>query len=133
MIMIRKKEIKDIDDIKLLVNSFYRKVRNDSFLSPILNGHIQDQWPQHLEKMYTFWQTVLLEDHTYFRSPFPPNAGLPIDESHFSHWLALFTKTIEELFYGEKAEEALWRANKMSQMFQMKLDQYRNQKIKSLV
>ena len=64
------KDISTIEDIKLLVDTFYQKVRENEMLSPIFNSIIQDRWPQHLEKMYTFWQTVLLQEHTYFGSPF---------------------------------------------------------------
>ena len=128
-----KKDIQGIDDIKLLVNNFYDKVRDDDFLAPIFNAQIQDRWPQHLEKMYTFWQTVLLGEHTYYSSPFPPHAKLPVSHEHFAQWLTLFTQIIEELFNGEKADESLWRAKKMAQMFEMKIEHYRNQQFKTLV
>ena len=127
-----KRDIEGLDDVKLLVDTFYDKVRNDESLAPVFNAQIQDRWPQHLEKMYTFWQTVLLGEHTYYGSPFPPHAKLPVNHLHFERWLALFTKTIDDLFSGEKADEALWRANKMAQMFEMKIDYYRNQESKSL-
>lgn len=57
--MKQKKEIENIADIKILVDTFYNQVRNDELLSPIFNGIIKDNWPAHLEKMYRFWQTVL--------------------------------------------------------------------------
>ncbi len=69
----------------------------------------------------------------YLCSPFPPHAKLPVDHAHFEQWLALFTKTIDELFCGEKANEALWRANKMAQMFEIKIKHYRDQKFKTLI
>jgi len=128
-----KHDIKGLDDIKLLVNTFYDKVREDDFLAPVFNERIQDNWRQHLEKMYRFWQTVLLEEHTYFGSPFPPHANLPVDHAHFQQWLTLFTKTLDELFAGEKAKEAIWRANKMAEMFEIKIAHYRTQKIKPLI
>jgi hemoglobin len=128
-----KRDIEGLDDIKLLVNTFYEKVRANNFLAPVFNARIQDGWPQHLEKMYTFWQTVLLGEHTYYSSPFLPHAKLPVDHAHFVQWLTLFTTTIEELFIGEKADEALWRANKMAQMFEMKIEYYRNQEFKTIV
>ncbi|MGN6616564.1 MAG: group III truncated hemoglobin [Ilyomonas sp.] len=128
-----KQDIQNLDDIKLLVNTFYDKVRKDAVLAPIFNAQIQDRWPEHLDKMYTFWQTVLLGEHTYFGSPFPPHAKLPVDHSHFQLWLKLFMETLDELFSGEKADEALWRANKMAQMFEMKIEHYRNQKFKTLI
>lgn len=122
------KEIINIEDIKLLVDTFYEKIREDKLLSEIFNNVIQDRWPQHLEKMYKFWQTILLEEHTYYGSPFLPHANLPISEEHFNRWLELFFTTVDELFHGEKAKEAKWRANKMAEMFQLKIASYKNSK-----
>lgn len=118
-------DILTLDDIKKLVDAFYEKVRQDELLGPVFNERIQDRWPQHLEKMYTFWQTVLLGEHTYHGSPFPPHARLPIDDSHFTRWIALFTSTVDTLFQGEKANEAKWRAGKMREMFQSKIEYYK--------
>jgi len=119
-------DIFNLEDIKVLVDSFYEKVREDELLSPIFNGIIQDRWPQHLEKMYTFWQTVLLKEHTYFGSPFVPHAKLPVEQEHFDKWMLLFYKTIDEQFAGEKAVEAKWRAEKMAEMFHSKIQYYRH-------
>ncbi|AVR47152.1 globin [Christiangramia fulva] len=121
-----QKEIRNIEDIKLLVDTFYDKVRNDKLLSDIFNDVIKDRWPQHLEKMYAFWQTILLQEHTYNGSPFLPHAKLPVSRTHFHRWLELFFSTIDELFEGEKAEEAKWRASKMAEMFQLKIASYQN-------
>jgi hemoglobin len=120
------RDISTIDDIKLLVNTFYQKIRENELLSPIFNGIIQDRWPEHLEKMYRFWQTVLLEEHTYFGSPFPPHAKLPVEQKHFDVWLALWHFTVNALFVGEKANEAKWRADKMALMFLTKIEYYKN-------
>ena len=51
-------------------NKFYEKVPKDDLLQDIFNKKIQERWPEHLEKMCRFWQTVLMEEHTYFGSPF---------------------------------------------------------------
>lgn len=118
-------DILNLEDIKVLVNSFYEKVRKDELLSPIFNGIIQDRWPHHLEKMYAFWQTVLLKEHTYFGSPFVPHAKLPVEQEHFDKWMELFYATIDEQFAGEKANEAKWRAEKMAEMFHTKIQYYR--------
>lgn len=126
-------EILDIDDIKHLVDSFYAKVQQDELLADIFNNVIQDHWPKHLEKMYSFWQTVLLEEHTYYGAPFMPHANLPVNKQHFDRWLELFFETLDELFTGEKAEEARWRANKMAEMFQFKIAQYQHTNSKPLI
>ena len=129
-------EIKDIitsEDIKTLVDAFYEKVRRDELLSPIFNNRIQNRWPQHLEKMYSFWQTVLLDERTYLGSPFPPHAQLPIDHSHFQRWMKLFIETADTLFEGKKAEEAKWRAGKMAELFESKIEYYKKQGFKNLL
>lgn len=128
-----KSDILSLEDVKLLVDTFYGKVREDQLIGPIFNDRIQDRWPQHLAKMYTFWQTVLLGEHTYYGSPFPPHAQLPVEKEHFERWLSLFSKTLDELFTGEVAKEAMWRANKMAEMFQYKIGHYRKNAANSLI
>ncbi|MGN0002786.1 MAG: group III truncated hemoglobin [Sphingobacterium composti] len=127
------KDIQDIEDIKLLVNTFYSKIREDDMLGIIFNQNIQDRWPIHLEKMYRFWQTILLDEYTYDGRPFPPHAHLPISKIHFDQWLSLFEQTVQSLFQGEKANEAIWRAQKMAVMFESKLDYLRNNPDKPLL
>lgn len=123
--MEKQPDIITLEDIKMLVDTFYTKVQLHPVLSPVFNQRIQDKWPEHLQKMYTFWQTILLEEYTYFGRPFPPHAQLPVDATHFEAWLQLFTQTVDELFTGDKATEAKWRANKMAEMFQIKLAHFR--------
>ena len=127
------KEILNIDDIKLLVDSFYAKVKEDKLLAPIFNDRIQDRWTEHLEKMYRFWQTVLLDTHTYYGSPFVPHAKLPVEKEHFNQWLLLFYQTIDETFTGEKASEAKWRAEKMAEMFLYKIKYYQSNPDKTIL
>lgn len=124
--MKNKQDISTIEDIHLLVDTFYGKVKEDVLIGPIFNEVVQDRWPQHLEKMYRFWQTVLLNEHTYFGSPFPPHAFLAIEQEHFDAWLKLWYATIDEFFEGEKTDEAKWRGDKMAAMFLSKIAYYQN-------
>lgn len=124
--MSNRKDICTMEDIHLLVDTFYGKVRADLLLGPIFNRVIQDRWPAHLEKMYRFWQTVLLGEHSYHGSPFPPHAQLPVEQQHFDGWLRLWHSTIDEHFSGEKADEAKWRGDKMAQLFLSKISYYRS-------
>lgn len=120
------REIISLDDVKKLVDAFYEKIKKDKLLGPIFNERIQDRWPQHLEKMYTFWETLLLEERTYFGSPFPVHANMPVSGKHFKRWMQLFTQTVNELFAGEKATEAKWRAGKMAEIFESKIEFYKS-------
>lgn len=127
------KELQNFEDIQLLVDEFYTKVRKDERIGAIFHEIIQDNWATHLEKMYRFWETVLLEKHSYSGAPFAPHAHLPITAFHFERWIELFTATIKENFSGEKAEEAIWRANKMAQLFQSKLHYIQNNPNKTIL
>ncbi len=120
-----KNDISDINAIRSLVDSFYDKVRKDTLLAPIFNNVIGEKWPEHLAKMYRFWQTVLLDQHTYEGSPFVPHSRLPISEEHFERWLHLFRETVDELFEGEKAIRAKWQGERMAEMFLSKLRYYK--------
>ncbi|MND29866.1 Group 3 truncated hemoglobin ctb [compost metagenome] len=121
-----KNDISNFSDIQLLVDTFYDKIKNDSLLGPIFNGIIKDKWDVHLKKMYSFWNTILFSEPGYTGSPFPPHAKLPVQKEHFDHWLILFSGTVNSLFEGEKANEALWRAQRMAEMFNFKIEHFRN-------
>ena len=125
--MTTKNDIASLEDIKLLVNTFYSQVQTDDFLGPIFNEKIGNRWPEHLEKMYRFWQTILLEVHTYSGSPFPPHKQLPVAKEHFDRWMELFTQTTDNLFTGALADEAKFRAKNMAEMFNYKIEYFRNE------
>jgi len=123
--MEQKKDIETLDDVKLLVDTFYGKVREDEKIGHIFDEVIQDRWPEHLEKMYRFWQTILLEQHTYTGRPFVPHMKLPVERAHFERWIELFFGTVDSLFEGKRAELAKWQGNRMAEMFQLKIAYFR--------
>jgi|SRR5688572_29389507 len=115
-----KKEINSIEDIHFLVDAFYERVRKDEVLAPIFNAKIKE-WPPHLDKMYRFWQTVLLNQYTYNGAPFVKHQALPIEREHFERWLTLFHETVDTLYFGTIANEAKYKAGKIGEVFQHKL------------
>jgi hemoglobin len=115
------REIKDIennDDVKLLVNEFYDKVKKDDLLAPIFFEHIPDDWQPHLNRMYLFWGAALLGEKGYLGNPFSKHAKMhTLTQDHFDRWLSLFGLTVDTNFCGEKAEDAKWRASIMADNF----------------
>jgi len=128
-----KEDIINLRDVETLVYTFYDKVKSDGLIGPIFNEKIKDNWDEHLAKMIRFWQTVLLGEHTYHGAPFAPHATLPVEKEHFDRWLLLFYENIGEQFKGPKAQEALWRAEKMAEMFQYKIAYFRANNSKPLI
>ena len=121
------KKIESIEDIKLLVDTFYSAVRKDDLIGPIFNETVQDRWPVHLEKMYRFWQSILLNEPSYSGRPFPPHIKLDIDTRHFERWVTLFESVVSDHFEGEKAQIAIDRAKLMGKLFEAKHAHIRNE------
>jgi hemoglobin len=55
----------------------------------------------------------------------PPHKQLPIAKEHFNRWMEIFTSTTDELFAGATAEAKL-RAKNMAEMFNYKINYFRN-------
>lgn len=115
-----RKEINGIDDIRLLVDTFYSRASTDDLLAPIFEKRLFDG--NHLAPLYSYWQTILLHDETYQGVPFPKHADLPLTHQHFDRWLSLFHQTIDDLFTGPLAETAKFKAIKMSEVFRYKME-----------
>ncbi len=122
--MEHKRDIESLEDIKLMVDTFYNQVQKDELIGGIFTGVIKD-WPKHLDTMYRFWQTILLGEHTYSGRPFMPHAHLPVEWAHFERWLLLFHQTVDGYFEGAIASEAKRRANLMAEIFHHKISYFR--------
>ncbi len=123
-----KQDINKLEDVELLVNTFYGRVQEDELLGPIFNDVIQDRWPTHLNTMYKFWQSILLDQNTYTGQPFLKHINLGIEENHFARWLYLFHSTVDELFEGTVAEDAKKRSAQIAGTFNSKLNFIRSEK-----
>ncbi|HYO20944.1 MAG TPA: group III truncated hemoglobin, partial [Flavisolibacter sp.] len=86
-----KPDIKDKKDIEAFVDRFYSKVRNNELLSPVFDSKISNEaWPQHLQRMYAFWNAILFGETGFQGNPMQKHVSLPIEEKHFGQWLNLF-------------------------------------------
>ena len=120
-----RKEIKNREDVYLLVSSFYKKVRVNHTLAPFFTK-IED-WNEHLDKLTTFWESSLFLQTKYYGDPLKAHVnadtdfGNKISEFHFGIWLNLWYQTIDELFEGEVADNAKRRARKMGTFLYLKI------------
>lgn len=113
-----KTDICNHDDVRTMVDRFYDKVKVDPLLGPVFS-HVN--WPSHLPTMYNFWSSLLLGDHSYHGHPLQRHLHLAIDGTHFTRWLELFTKTVDENFEGAVAAEAKMRGHAIAGIFQLKM------------
>jgi hemoglobin len=81
-----------------LVDSFYRRVREDPLLAHIFADVIGTNWKPHLDKMKAFWSSVLLASGTYKGNPMIAHLQLPrLTQCHFERWLQLWRETVTGL------------------------------------
>lgn len=121
-----KTDIATREDIILLVNTFYDGIRAHALLGPIFNEIAQVNWEAHLPKMYSFWSSLLLGEHSFTGNPMATHVNLsksvPLTEKEFSAWIILFDATVNNLFEGEKAEEAKTRAANIARLMMFKIE-----------
>lgn len=116
-----KKTIENRQDITLIVDLFYSKVRQDELIGPIFTDQAKVNWEEHLPKLYNFWDDLLFGENNYHGRPFPPHFKLNLKIEHFERWLKLFIETIDENYTGLKADEMKNRALRIALNFSMNL------------
>ncbi|MCE2822045.1 MAG: group III truncated hemoglobin [Bacteroidota bacterium] len=114
-------------DIRLLIDTFYEKVKNDEVIGYIFNDVANVNWEHHLPVMYAFWEFLLLDNADAYRgNPIQKHLDLhakhALKAAHFDRWLALFQSSVDELFEGPVAENAKFRAFAISETWKPKFD-----------
>lgn len=122
-----KRDIETRSDVVDLVNVFYGKVRPDKTIGFFFSTVKQVDWEKHLPVMVDFWQNIIFHTGGYTGNPMRIHMNLhgqsPMKKEHFERWLQLFVATVDELFEGEKAEQAKQRALSIATVMQSKIAQ----------
>lgn len=99
-------------------------------LGPIFNKIIGTDWSEHLPRMYSFWDLVLLSAPGYGGNPVRKHVELDknvtLNTPHFDVWITLWEKTVDELFEGELARTAKEKAGLMANLIRMKIEMSRD-------
>lgn len=126
-----KKDIENREDIILLVNTFYDKVKPDETIGYFFNRVVDVDWEKHLPVMYNFWENIIFHTGGYSGNPMKLHMDLhqksAMKKEHFNRWIHLFNETVDELFEGEKAEQAKQRALSIATVMQINIAQLPNQ------
>lgn len=121
-----KNDITNRADIELMVDTFYDSVKANKVIGPIFSDVAKVDWEHHLPKMYSFWSSLLLGEHSFSGNPMQKHIELSkltaMSNVEFSVWLLLFTNTVDKLFEGKKAEEAKIRAANIARLMLQKIE-----------
>lgn len=125
--MTNNSKIQDVSEesIRMLVDTFYLKVRSDVSLNPIFTqaiGESLDEWKPHLQIMYDFWSSLVLGSGRYRGNPFKKHLALPsFDVSLFDRWLKLFEETALEVHVEKTAHVFIAKSRQIAQSLKMGL------------
>ncbi|MEJ7588895.1 MAG: group III truncated hemoglobin [Ferruginibacter sp.] len=121
-----KKDIENIEDIIRLVNVFYTKVIDDVTIGYIFKTVANFSFEKHIPIMISFWETLLFGIPGYKGNPMLKhielNKTIPLNTEHFKQWLYLWEETINEIFKGKNANEAIVKAKSIGGLLQYKIN-----------
>jgi hemoglobin len=122
-----KEDIKDRDDLFMLVERFYEKLLSDHSINYLFTEIAKIDLAHHLPVLVDFWDSILFQSDTYQKNAMQPHINLhhksPLQPQHFETWLRYFNETVDELFEGEKAFLAKERALSIATVMKIKLIQ----------
>lgn len=124
-----KSDITNRTDIDILVKSFYDKLLQDELLKAIFRQIVLFHFGSHLITIADFWDSILLDADNYrgnvTEKHFEVDKQFQLSKAEFDRWLLHWNSTIDELYTGEKAEMAKFRAKSIADIMQYKLEYIR--------
>lgn len=120
-----KKDIESREDVQLMVDRFYEKIKADKLVGFIFTDVMKVNWEKHIPIIVAFWQNALFFTGGYHGNALKKhiniNKVVALEKKHFNRWLHLFEQTVDEYFAGEKATLAKQRAQSIAHIIQIKL------------
>ena len=124
-----KSDITNRTDIDILVKFFYDKLLQDELLKTIFREIVLFHLGSHLVTIADFWDSILLDADNYrgnvTEKHFEVDKQFQLSKAEFDRWLLHWNAAIDELFTGEKAEMAKFRAKSIADIMQYKLEYIR--------
>jgi hemoglobin len=119
-------DIKNINDIKILLDTFYAKVLKDEVIGYIFTDIAKLNVEKHMPILYAFWDSVIFGTANYKGNPMLTHIELnkkeALTDAHFDRWQMLYFETVDELFVGQKANLAKERVKAMRFLMQLKIE-----------
>ena len=123
--------VRDIEtgaDCERLVRDFYGKALVDPIIGFIFVDVAKLDLEEHVPTITSFWETVLLGAGSYRGGAFGPHvqlhAKVELRKAHFERWLRLWFDTVDELFSGDRADEAKAHALRVARAFHARLQSF---------
>lgn len=120
-----KHDIQTRADIERLVDLFYGDAMEDPLIGYIFTDVAHLDMEKHRPVITDFWETLLLDAQSYGGGAFGVHYALhrksPFSPGHFSRWLRLWERSVNELFEGPVAIQAVAHGQRIAAAFQRRL------------
>lgn len=114
------------NEIAELVDRFYALARRDHLLGPVFERHVSD-WSAHLSTMRDFWSAAVYRTARYSGRPIEAHRRIPeIDPEHFTRWLSLWRRTVDEVVRSEAGRPLKELAARMASTMSSRMNQPTN-------
>ena len=91
--------------IGILVETFYGRVLSHPELGPIFDARLSGRWPEHMEKMKSFWSAIAFRSGAYGGKPVQAHLGIAnMTPELFPKWLDLFAATLDDIAPNKEAK-----------------------------
>lgn len=121
-------DIKNREDLTLLFQDFYQRLLRYPQMQKVFIDVAQLDLEAHLPVIVSFWETVLLGTGNYRANVMEIHQLLdakePLTPALFEIWLQTLYETTDDHFSGEIAELLKTRALSISQVMQIKLNNF---------
>jgi hemoglobin len=118
-------DIESRADCERLVRAFYGRALEDPIIGFIFVDVARLDLEEHVPRITSFWETILLGVQSYSGGAFGVHADLhakvELRDGHFERWLQLWFGTIDELFAGDRANQAKVHALRVGRAFHQRL------------
>jgi hemoglobin len=114
-------------DCERLVRAFYERAFADDMIGWLFTDVARLDLDEHIPRITSFWETILLGARSYGGGAFAPHARLhmkvPLRSAHFRRWVTIWRETVDEHFAGERAELAKAHADRVARAFHGRLQE----------
>lgn len=118
-----KSDIETREDLEILLREFYKTATVDEKI-----GHhfAELDLAAHLPVIVDFWEKVLFGKPVYFGNPLSVHEKLndksPLSLEDFRRWTEIFSRTVNNLFAGARAESAKLRARMIAHSLNQRIN-----------
>lgn len=120
-------DIKNQEDLYLLVADFYKKLLSDNRISYIFTDIVKIKLEEHLPILVTFWSQVILGTGGYSNNLTQIHLDVDLKEhlspELFQIWLEHFYAAVDENFMGDNSEKIKTQALSLATILKIKIAQ----------